>query len=257
VGGMSNEIKSDERFTLVKPPLKNPFGGDLVATARKMGLLKGMLVARNLSLVARKKKGKGKQRRSGGPPSLPPQLETVITVSKVFRFLSSGAFSNNITGQMLAGACGGTCTVTNSAVTCWASSARIHSITIWPSVSLTAPNPEIIWYSPLGSNEKDESKIRTLPSGVTVDRAIKSTPPAGCLVGDWLSLATVGSTALFKMNGIPAASVIDVSLSFTLSNNLIGQDLGVVTGVLKTFYWLALDGPGTNILRPLGVPTTA
>jgi len=216
-----------------------------------------MLQARALSLVARKK-GKGKKRRSRGPPNLPPQLETVVTIQKVFRFLSSGSVSQvDITGAKLAGALGGCCTVTNSVVTCWASSCRVHSITVWPSVSLTAPVPEIIWYSPLAQNEKDESKIRSLPSGVTVDRALKSSPPADSLASSWLTLANLTSTALWRFNGVPAASVIDVSVTFTLSNNLSGQDLGVVTGVLKTFYWLALDGPGTNVIRPQGVPTTA
>jgi len=188
---------------------------------------------------------------------LPPQLETVITIGKVFRFKSSGAFSGNITGAMLAGALGGCCTVTNSVVTCWASTARIHSITVWPSVSITAPNPEIIWYTPVSNVEKDESKIRTIPSGVTVDRALKSLPPRNSLLQDWLNLGTVSSTALFRMNGVPAASVIDVSISFTMSNNLNGQDLGVVVGVLKTFYWLPLDGPSSNTLIAQGVPTTA
>jgi len=181
----------------------------------------------------------------------------VCAVSKVFRFLASGSFSANITGQMLAGALGGCCTTTNSVLSCWASSARIRSITIWPSVSLTAPSPEIIWYSPLTSNEKDESKVRSLPSGVTVDRAVKSSPPAGTLTADWLNLGSVGTTPLFRLNGVPSASIIDVSVQFTLSNNITGQTLGIVTGVLTSFYWLALDGPGANVLRPVGIPTTA
>jgi len=198
-----------------------------------------------------------RRKRAGGAPNLPPQLEAVMKVKKTLRFLASGAFSANITGQMLAGALGGCCTVTNSVVTCWGSSLRVRKITVWPSVSLTAPSPEIIWYSPLTVNEKDESKMRTLPSGVTVDRAVSSSPPPGTLAGAWINLVTLGSTALFKLINIPAASVIDVDVLFTLSNNIVGQDLGVVVGVLKTFYYLALDGPGGNVLRPIGLPTTA
>jgi hypothetical protein len=158
---------------------------------------------------------------------------------------------------MLAGACGGCCTVTNSVVTCWASTAKLHSVTVWPSVSLTAPIPEVIWYTPITSIEKDESKQRSIPSGVTVDRAVKSSPPRGSLLQDWLNLGQVGTTALFRLNGIPAASIIDVSITFTLSNNITGQDLGVVTGVLKAFYYLPLDGPSSNTLIAVGVPTTA
>jgi hypothetical protein len=208
-------------------------------------------------LLRRQPRAGSKRRRSGRAPTLPPQLEAVMIVKKTLRFLASGAFSANITGQMLAGACGGCCTVTNSVVTCWASSARVHKITVWPSVSLTAPSPEIIWYSPLTVNERDESKMRTLPSGVTVDRAVVSSPPSGTLAGGWINLVTLGTTALFKMIGIPASSVIDVQVTFTLSNNILGQDLGVVTGVLKTFYYLPLDGPSSNILRAIGLPTTA
>jgi len=188
---------------------------------------------------------------------MPPQLETVITCHQVFRFLSSGAFSGNITGQMLAGAMGGCCTVVNSVVTCWASTAKVHSITIWPSVSITAPNPEIIWYTPITAVEKDESKVRTIPSGITITRPLKSSPPRGSLLQDWLNLTNISGGALFRLNGIPAKSVIDLSISWQLSNNINGQDLGVVAGVLKTFYWLPLDGPSSNTLVAVGVPTTA
>jgi len=215
-----------------------------------------------MPLLKRGKRARGKARgkagkRRSGAPTLPPELDTVVTIHKVYRFLASGAFSNNITAQMLAGALGGICTITNSSLSCWASSARIHKVTIWPSVSLTAPSPEVIWYSPLTNVEKDESKSRTLPSGVTVDRAVVSSPPRGTLACDWINLVSTGTTVLFKLNLVPSASVIDVSVTYTLSNNILGQNLGIVTGVLTNVYYLALDGPGGNVLRPIGVPTTA
>jgi len=213
------------------------------------------LLKRGKRPQARGRRKSGKRQR--GAPTLPPELEMVFMVHKTLRFLASGAFSNNITGQMIAGACGGICTITNSSVSCFASSAKIHKITIWPSVSLTAPSPEVIWYSPVTVVEKDESKSRTIPSGVTVDRAVVSRPPRNTLAVDWMNLVSIGTTSLFKLLNVPSASVIDLSLTFTLSNNILSQNLGVVTGVLTNVYYLALDGPGTNILRPIGVPTTA
>jgi len=72
-----------------------------------------------------------------------------------------------------------------------------------------------------------------------------------------MNLVTVGAGPLFKLQNVLSKSVIDVSVTFTLSNNILGQDIGVVTGVLKTFYYLSLDGPGANVLVPVGVPTTA
>jgi len=159
---------------------------------------------------------------------------------------------------MIAGTLGGICTVVNSTLTTWASSARIHKVTVWPGLSSTVvASPEVIWFSPVTSVEKDESKVRTIPEGVSVERPVSSSPPKGTLCSGWLNLGVINTTPLFRVNNYTAKSVIDVSVTYTLSNNIACVDLGITVGVLKAIYYLALDGPGTNILQPAGVPSTA
>jgi len=200
------------------------------------------------------KKGKGTSARVS---SLPPVLNTVITANHTFRFRAGALVSGRgITGEMLAGACGGVCTVANSTVSCWASSIRIHKVTVWPGLGGTTLT-EVVWYSPVTSVEKDKSQVSSIPTGVVVpERPIVSSPPRGTLAGSWLAVVPLISTAIFGIT-CPSGSLVDVSLSWTMTNNLAGQDLGVVAGVLKTTYYLPLDGPGSNQLVAVGVPTTA
>jgi hypothetical protein len=198
---------------------------------------------------------RGKKGKSG--PSLPPRLKTTVMVHHVYRFSNSTVDAAvAITGGMLAGAIGGICTVTNSKVRAWATSARVHKITVWPGLASTNESCEIYWRSPISGIQKDDVNERSLPGGVTIDRALVSRPPKGTLCADWMDLNVLGSATLWSFINLPDESVIDLEVSYTMTNVMIAQDLTVTTGVLAAAYYLPLDGPALHLLTAIGVPTT-
>lgn len=248
-------------WILTKPPVsqipaEQKFDSKLLSLNGKSGLKLAPLLKRGKKSATRRR-GKAKGGRSGAP-GLPPELNTVMKVHQVLRFRANAATNNQpITAQMLAGACGGMCTLLNTQLSMWASSAKIHSIKIWPGLSSTDSNPEVLWLSPVAAVEKDDVKVRSVPGGVTVDKCVVARPPRGTLAVDWMNLTSLNTTQLLFLTGITADSIIDLSVTFTLSNDILGNTLGIVTGTVGVVYYLALDGPGGNKLRPIGVPTTA
>jgi len=214
----------------------------------------GLKLLRQLNSRPRRRRGKGR-----GAPSLPPTLETVITQSHTFRFQVSTGFSTllNITGGNLAGVTGGLCSTANSVVTCPASSMRVHKVTIWPAAQSAPTNPpEVVWFSPITVMERDESKESVLPAGITVDRAMVSKPPRNTLCADWFATVTAANQPMFGLLNLASGSIVDVHLSWSLSNNLLGVDRSVATATIKTWYYLYLDGSTTHFMQPIGKPTT-
>ncbi len=78
-------------------------------------------------------------------------------------------------------------------------------------------------------------------------------PPKNALAGFWQVVASNAST--IALLTCPAGSVIDMDVSFTLSNNLSTATVAVSSGPLGTPVYLGLDG-STNTVQALGVPTT-
>lgn len=209
-------------------------------------------------LAVRGRSGRAKGKGKKGAPNLPPMLNTVITVSHTFRYYVASAITTaTIQAAFVAGACGGTVSIVNSAFKAWASTVKIRKISIWPALSSTEHTPEVEWLTPLGPIEKDVAKNRALPGGVTIDRVLVSRPPRGTLCADWINILTSPSANLFALLDVPAQSVIDFDVSFTLSNVLASDSLTIASGTLGGIYYLALDGAGTNKIVPVGVPTTA
>jgi hypothetical protein len=68
-----------------------------------------------------------------------------------------------------------------------------------------------------------------------------------------LSTAAVNLFAL----SCPIGSIVDLSVSFTLSNIQGALQETVASGSLGNVYYLALDGPSANTYIPLGLPTTS
>jgi hypothetical protein len=206
--------------------------------------------------------GKGRSRRSGGRmkkgsgvPALPPQLETVLSVKHTFRFETTAAVTaTNVTIGNVISVCGGVGTIANSQISMWASSVRVISITVWPGLSSTEVNPEVIWQSAGTTQAKDASKSRSIPGGVTMDRAVVSRPPAGSLARLW-QLSSNSSSVLFQLTA-PAQSIVDVKIAFTLANNYGGLNvMGYAAVTLGTIYYSRLDSVGGKCV-PVGVPTT-
>lgn len=219
------------------------------APSLRVGASRGRMAAR-----------KGGRRRKAGKSSaqlLPPPIETTMKQRHRFRFYASAAVSGaSITPQILAGVAGGICTVTNSTITCWASSLRCRRITIWPAVGSAAgvgTSADITWAADGTLFSKDEYKVDALPQGITIDRPVSSVPPAGTLGKFWQ--APSGTNTLATISA-PSGSIVDIWVEFTLSNQNSSTSLTVATAVLGTIYYLSADGPGANKLVPLGLPTT-
>jgi hypothetical protein len=210
------------------------------------------------ALLTRQPRWSGRGHSSGSfrAARMPPTVDTVAKAHSTLRFTAtSAAASTNVTVATLLVACGSIATIANSTVTSVASSLKLHKITIWPA-STTAgsgQNAEILW-SDLGGITKDESKSTAIPAGVTVADVVSERPPKVTQAAFWQSSAG-GASALFALT-CPAGSIIDVSVSWTLRNNLSGvTQAGYAAATLGNFYYGRLDGVGGKFL-PLGVPTT-
>ena len=194
-----------------------------------------------------------------GVSAMPPPILLTPVIRHVFRYRVTSA----VTGQGcglggLLGATGGICTATNSNVRTWGSSLRIHSLKMWLPAGTSSDVGYIDWSSagPAGF-APDKSKLIAVPDGVTVSSALSFTPPTGSLAAFWLNPTVISLGAAVFAITAPVGAIIDFDASFTLGVVNNGVDQTVVTGVLKQQYYLALEGAGTNKIRPLGLPTTS
>jgi len=206
-----------------------------------------------------------KSKKSAGSLSisLPPPLRLTHRVTKTLRFVSSGTFAVSVGVGDLVGACGGMCTVINSELTCWASSFKLHAIRMWPAVDGTAGSSgHVDWFFTSGSYSfPDDSTSLTLPEGVTTTGCYTFKPPTKSLCGDWVNIG-IGATAnLFNIAHAVKGTIIEVDVTYTLG--LVTSTFAslitatITTGALGNIYYLALDGPSSNVLGPVpGVPTT-
>jgi len=210
----------------------------------------------------RRKVGRARSRAARKGPSartskLPPILDTVAQGHSVLRFTAtSAAASAAVTIGNVLMAIGGIGTIANSTVTSVASSVKLHKITIWPASTSAGAgqNAEVIW-SNQGNYAKDESKSSVVPTGTTLTDVVVSRPPLnGSLQSAWQ--ASAGAATQFFALTCPAGSIIDIDVSWTLSNNFVNvAQAGYAAVTLGSLYYARLDGVGGKFL-PLGVPTT-
>lgn len=193
---------------------------------------------------------KGRHKKGKAQANLPPMRNLAVTVRHTFRFRSAGFVAVSCSVTDLLGACGGICYTANSLLRTWASSVRVHKMTIWPDA---AGEVTINWATPVTGIEKDVMMNEDLPTGVTLTGAVVSKPPAKSLCGSWLQSSTAN---IFIVNST-AGCIMDVDLEFTLSATLLGTAITIATGTLGTIYYLALDGPSQNNLVPVGLVTTS
>jgi hypothetical protein len=227
------------------------------------------LVGRGLRGISRGRRGRMGVRKGGNKGGakrglvarLPPNLKTVVTCHHIFRFGCTATKSEyTVSWGNLVGALGVVGTVTNSTVVALASSIRLHSLHIWNGISATnALRSEVVWATPSGGVfTKDDSTMESVPTGVTQDTVAVFRPPRNSVWSDWFSAGTVGSASsvIFTIT-VPVGSIIDMSVSWTMANNIGATSIsGLTTVTLGSVYWLALDGT-TAQMPPLGVPTTS
>jgi len=209
--------------------------------------------------LTRSKGSRRKGKKSRRSPALPPTLDAVIACTHTFRFQVTTGFGalQNITGGNLAGAIGGYCTTANSTVKTIASSIKVNRITVWPPQQSSPQNPpEIVWFSPITVMEKDASKERVLPAGISYPGSVSETPPRNTICGDFFAVSSGASQPMFGLINMAAGAIIDVNMSWTITNNLLGSTPAIATGVLGTYYYLYLDGSTSHQIQPIGKPTT-
>jgi len=188
--------------------------------------------------------------------SVVKQLPASVVMRHTFRFqASSGVTLIPCTVGDVFGIIGNIGTVTNSSVVGIASSIRVNAVKVYSSGQGGAVvNGEIAWSSSADVNTED---LTLTNATIPYDRpsVVRSEPPVGSLASFWWNSSSTSTTNLF---GVSAAigSIIDVDVSWTLVNTLPSYTTSVATAVVGTFYYLALDGPASNKLTPVGVPTT-
>ncbi len=198
---------------------------------------------------------------SKGQMDIPPALETTPKVHHRYRFRSTTALAGqSITFANLVGALGSICTVAATKVRTWASSIKIDWVKIWLPGNVTGgPDYCFIDWAASGNINfvPDYSKIMTLPDGVSVTGHLTFAPPKESLASMWLNTANLSASGAVLGITCPVGSIIDISMMYTLGNVSGGLDVTIASGSVGTIYYLALDGPSSNKLVPLGLPTTS
>lgn len=246
-GVISGETKDDRGWVkLQTPSIENK--QELVPAPKR--------VLNGLTLVTGSSKGRGKGKRGGY--QLPRVLNTTPIVRATLRFESTAALVRYAVsvGEVL-GACGGICTVANSALTCWATSVRVKTIRIYPPVqgsAILAQPAEVTWIGATGTGQKDNVKDRTIPYGVSIGTMLRTTPPKNTFASMWQA-ASAASVGLFELT-IEDACIIELDVIYTLANTLATIDRTIASGVLSNAYYLYLDDTGGSTIAPLGRPRT-
>jgi hypothetical protein len=114
---------------------------------------------------------------------------------------------------------------------------------------------EVQWASVVVGMEKDRTTDKSVPTGISVSSPLRSSPPRGSLCDEWIQCNNSVATAIFTLL-LQQGTIVDVALVFTLANNFASNSISVATAVVGTQYYLALDGPTSNKVVPLGLPTT-
>jgi hypothetical protein len=189
--------------------------------------------------------------RKGSPGlSLPPEIQvTPMVRNHTFRFYANSSGTYSITATEVIGALGTVCTVTNATVRPFASSFKIKKVSLWSDATSSEQNASITWALATGSQQVDAEKNRAIPAGVSVTGVVSEVPPKGTLCALW-QVASSNSIFLISAN---TGSVIDLTVDYTLSNQIVSNTMSVATGVLGSIYYLYLDGLH---LVPVGLPST-
>ncbi len=154
-------------------------------------------------------------RRERALTSQPPPRQLVVTISRVFRFVTTNAQSGyNIEVQDILGLIGVATSATG--VTSLFTAGRIRYVEMWaPASSGAQVNPDITW---LGANYPEPSRFNNAVMGSATPSHIKSYPPkdGNADAGNWFVAAS--STLQLVRLVVPAASVVDISVDLKMQN---------------------------------------
>jgi hypothetical protein len=188
--------------------------------------------------------------------SLPPRIMLSQSVRDYTgRYVASTSGTYTINVQDVFGALGGICTVVNSKVASWTSSFRIKKVTLWPSASSSAAVSGAVSWATGSANQIPDSIVdETIPQGTTLSRGLAHVPPKQSLAAFWVNYNSGAN--LFTLT-VVAGTVIDLQVETRLSAQYPPTLSTVAAGVVGSVYYLSLDGPASNKLIPVVLPTTA
>ncbi len=203
------------------------------------------------------RRGRRAARGLTGPQ--PRDLNTTPTCRATYRYgLSSAITMQAVNPKTCVGAIGGICTVASTTLVPWASSFRVREVRVFPPAeasSISVRPAAVQWYGAVDHIEKDDRHDQTMPYGVSGGSLLRSRPPKASLARDWIISESANPT-IFAVTADPG-SIVEVDFEWTLVNSLVPQNSTIASGALGSTYYLALDGPTSNKLVPLGRPTTS
>jgi hypothetical protein len=183
-----------------------------------------------------------------------PDLKTSTNTRRWYRFVASSGSANTVTVGDVLGAMGTIGIVTNTSVETMHSAMKISAVRAWTSPqSSDAVSINFSWLSPSGNAPDDEKVSSVIPftSGLGY---LSDRPPKQSFASFWWN-GTASSTNLFTVS-LPIGSFIDILVQGRLANEFSDLIISVATATASHTYYLALDGPTTNNLVPVGLPTT-
>jgi hypothetical protein len=197
-----------------------------------------------------------KPRKQNGTPrrrsAIVPQISSNVVKSHVFRFTATSAFNGNIRQEDVGGALGTIATVVNSTVTYINETFKVRRIRIWtpPASQGASATCSVNW---IGGSFAANKEISDTSVSVSVPAHIDCKPPPQSSASFWQNVAS--STALFTL-ACPSGSIVDLHVSYIEGDDESVNSAAVATAVLGHTYYLALDGPSTNLLVPVSLTTT-
>lgn len=212
---------------------------------------------------------KKKSQRIGDSVSVPsrikpPQIVSNVRVTRVYRYRSTTAFSQEISQIELLPSLGLMSTVATTTGTSIFNTFKIHRVSMWGPPGFSADGTGAIDRSVTLTWNSAEGAV--IPSGLEVSDStmsnaypahVSSKPPAGSLASFWVT-AYQGTAALnlFTVAG-PVGTVIDIHLTAIMNdtNGANGVSFTTTAGPgLGVVYYAPLEGT-TDILLPVGLQT--
>jgi len=198
------------------------------------------------------RKGVSRRPQSRAGSLHPPQLKTAVSCRHVFRFKASSALSAvQIQAHFINDLIQVAATTTSSYTVI--DTFRINSVKMWgPMASDLVPvTVSLEWVDAVAQLDTNRALISDTSMGSTRCAYINARPPPRSTASFWQGDS---SNPSFILNG-PNNTVVDLDISFTIINNVNGDDnpisITVAGATVGQVYFGRLDGPTTGLLIPV------
>jgi len=186
------------------------------------------------------------------------EAEPFLTKRMRFEGVISPGTPITVTALSLLGACGVVGSVTNLDVAALFASFRIKRLQIWSapaSVSANANTVTCVWAG--AGTVASTVKIQSDSSiSTAVPLYLDMKPPKESAASFW-NVESGGGMFQIEEFGTASPIIVDLTIDVKMySGGFAGTSIGVSTAVVGELYFLALDGPSTNILVPVALGTT-